>query len=72
MGMAYLLGDWATDHWAIAVTGRWIDADLYQACLIFYCGLIARRRPTTSRSATELHSGYGPLPGGWRMTGGMT
>ena len=37
VGMAYLLGNWATDRQALAVAGRWIDADLYQARLIFHC-----------------------------------
>ena len=50
--MAYLLGDWS---------------DLYQACLIFHCRLLARRRPSpgnqlaTSRHGCQSSSGYGPL-----------
>ena len=29
-----------------AIAGRWGTTDLYQACLIFYCRLIARQRPS--------------------------
>ena len=34
VGMAYLLGNWATDRQATAVAGRRETANLYQACLI--------------------------------------
>ena len=49
-------GDWATDCQATAVARRWGDADLYQACLLFYRRLIGRR-PAISRSGTESPSG---------------
>ena len=57
MGMTYLLGYWPTDCRTIAGDGRRRDADLYQACLIFHCRLIAR--------ACQSSSGYGPL---WTCT----
>ena len=65
VGMAYVLGDWATDHRPIAVAVRRGDHRLiYQASLIFHCRLVACRRPSPiSRSKTEQPSGYGPLQG---------
>ena len=36
VGMAYLLGNWATNRRATTVVGRLGTADLYQACLIFH------------------------------------
>ena len=66
VGMAYLLGNWATGRRATAVAGRWETADLYQACLIFHRRLVARRRSSpgnqsaTSRRWCQSSSGYGP------------
>ena len=48
VGMTYLLGDWATDCWAIAVDRQPGDRRLNQTCLIFQRRLVARRRPPTS------------------------
>ena len=43
VGMTYLLGDRAPDRREMAVAGRLCTADLYQACWIFHCRLIAKR-----------------------------
>ena len=67
VGMAYLLGNWATGRRATAIAGRLENADLYQACLIFHRRLVARRRSSpgnqlaTSRRWYQSSSGYGPL-----------
>ena len=69
VGMAYLLGYWPTDRRMIVVAGRRGGTDLYQACLIFHCRLIARRwpspsdglHPSISRRVCQSSSGYGPL-----------
>ena len=46
VGMAYLLGDWATIAGQLESLGDWMTSDLYQACLIFHHQLNARRRPS--------------------------
>ena len=54
VGMAYLLGDWATDRPATTVAGRLGTADLYQACLIFHRRLVARGRPSPGDESARL------------------
>ena len=60
VGMAYLLGNWATDRRMTAVAGRLGTADLYQACLIFHRRLDCRCQATSRRGCESL-SGYGSL-----------
>ena len=56
VGMAYLLGDWATDRWAIAVARRPGDRRLNQICLIFHRRLVARRQPSPADSVAQGHA----------------
>ena len=53
MGMAYLLGNWATNHWAIAIAGRLGNRRLISNMLDISLATIRPATAVARRSATQ-------------------
>ena len=58
VGMAYLLGNWATIGGRLEASGDWVTADLYQACLVFQRRFQLAADSSGQSAVSESPTGY--------------